>query len=327
MDHPHTALAASTGALLPLDEYLPRTFLDDCLANSVGQSHQSYYYKGHQWTLASDAAAPIATWRPDLVEKYEIALPETWDDVIRLATEGFVSLPLFPIDSLMLFFAFCDSYGTPLFSSETEIGHHEVMVKALEQLKRIASLCAPECLSMNPIRVAEYMTSSDEKSATYCPFAYGYSNYSRIRFPGKLLKAGGLVELEGKTIKSVLGGAGIAVSSKTPFKEICTDFARFMASPEIQCGLYFDSGGQPGHRAAWQDNRINQACSDFFKDTLGTLDAAIVRPQYSGYMHFQDHASNIVHDCISGSIGLKAAIELMNNVFRESITHDYPQPN
>ena len=325
MDHPHTALAADTGILLPLDEYLSATFLDDCLANSVGQSHQSYAYNDHQWTLASDAAAPISTWRPDLVEKYGIALPKTWDEVHELTAEGFVSLPLFPIDSLMLFLSLCNGYGASLFSSDTEVGPREVMMTALERLKQIADLCAPECLSMNPIRIAEHMTSSDEKSATYCPAAYGYSNYSRIGFPGKPLKAGGLVNIDGKTMKSVLGGAGIAVSSMTPFKKECADFARFIASPEVQCGVYFDSGGQPGHRSAWNDDRINQACSNFFKDTLDTLDSAIVRPQYSGYMHFQDHASTIVHDCISGSIGFETAIKLINTVYLQSIAPDLPR--
>ena len=326
MDHPHTALAAQTGILLPLDEYLSPAFLNDCLANSVGQSHQSYAYNGHQWTLASDAAAPIATWRPDLIGRYGIALPKTWEEVIQLATEGFVSLPLVPIDSLMLLLSLCDGYGASLFSSETEVGPHEVMMVALRNLKQIADLCAPECLSMNPIQIAEHMTASDEKSATYCPAAYGYSNYSRIGFPGKLLKAGGLVKLEGKTMKSVLGGAGIAVSSMTPFKKECADFARFMASPEIQCGIYFDAGGQPGHRSAWSNDRINQACSNFFRDTLNTLDDAIVRPQYSGYMHFQDHASTIVHDCISGSIGFEIAIKLINTVYQQSIASDLPRP-
>ena len=69
IDHPSIGEAATQGLLLPLDEFLPADFLADQAQNSVGQSHASYKYNGHQWALAIDAATPIAGWRPDLMER------------------------------------------------------------------------------------------------------------------------------------------------------------------------------------------------------------------------------------------------------------------
>lgn len=111
--------------------------------------------------------------------------------------------------------------------------------------------------------------------AAYCPFAYGYSNYSRPRYAPFLLKAGGLVTYRGKRLRSTLGGAGLAISSKTKYSQACMDFARFTADPETQKGLYFQSGGQPGHRGAWTDDAVNDACNNFFRDTLQTLDESL----------------------------------------------------
>ncbi|HEV2435534.1 MAG TPA: extracellular solute-binding protein [Verrucomicrobiae bacterium] len=84
MDHPHTAFAATGRLLLPFEDWLPADFLADQAANSVGGSHNSYRDNGRQWTLATDAATPIATWRPDLIARHQLTLPQTWEDVIVL---------------------------------------------------------------------------------------------------------------------------------------------------------------------------------------------------------------------------------------------------
>jgi multiple sugar transport system substrate-binding protein len=321
MDHPHTALAAREGVLLPLDRYLSDRFLADQAAHSVGDSHESYQYDGHQWTLASDAAAPIATWRPDLLEKYELELPETWDEVLALAEAGAASPSLFPVDVLMHLYMFCDAIGSPCFASRNELAPSDTVREALEELKALADRCAPECLERNPIRTAEYMSSSDDKAAAYCPFAYGYSNYSRPLYAKYPLKAGGLVQYQGRRLRSTLGGAGIAVSAQTAHPEVAADYACYTASPAVQQGLYFEAGGQPGHRTAWTDARVNAACGNFFTATLTTLDEALLRPRYPGYMFFQDHATPVAHDAVAGKIPIREAVAKMNDLYLVSLEH------
>ena len=71
--------------VLPLDEFLSKEYLDDQLNNSVGYSHLSYNYDNKQWALAIDAATPAASYRKDLLEKNNTMLPQTWEDVLRLA--------------------------------------------------------------------------------------------------------------------------------------------------------------------------------------------------------------------------------------------------
>src|SRR6478672_8641081 len=42
IDHPWVGRAAATGCVLPLDEYISETYLEDQLQNTVGKSHNSY---------------------------------------------------------------------------------------------------------------------------------------------------------------------------------------------------------------------------------------------------------------------------------------------
>jgi multiple sugar transport system substrate-binding protein len=323
MDHPHTALAVTEGLLLPYEDWAPAGYLADQAANSVGGSHESYNFQGKQWTLASDAATPISTYRPDLLEKHGLSLPDTWDDVLDLAKRGFVTVSAFPIDMLMHGYTFCAALGHVPFQDETGVAPDEILAAALAELRKLAELCDPACLDRNPIRTAEWMSQTSDPRAAYCPFAYGYSNYSRPRYAPFLLKAGGLVTFHGKRLRSTLGGAGIAVSSETKHPRASMDFALFTASPETQKGVYFQSGGQPGHRAAWTDDAVNDASNDFFRNTLQTLDESLLRPQSPGYMDFQDAATPVAHACVKGDITpANAAVEI-NRLYRNHLTVIY----
>ncbi|MEI6074277.1 MAG: extracellular solute-binding protein [Verrucomicrobiota bacterium] len=318
MDHPHTALAATEGLLLPYEDWLPAEFLADQAANSVGGSHESYRFNGNQWTLATDAATPISTWRPDLLVKHQLTLPQTWNEVIELAQRGFVTVSAFPIDVLMHSYMFSAALGQPPFSSDG-IAPDEVLAQALTEFRRLVERCDPACLGRNPIRTYEWMSQADDPRAAYCPFAYGYSNYSRPRYARYLLKAGGLVTFNGQRLRSTLGGAGVAVSAQTRHPRTAMDFAAFAASPETQQGIYFQGGGQPGHRTAWLDDAVNAASTNFFRDTLPTLDEALVRPQFPGYMAFQDAGTPVAHDCMAGKTKPADAARELNRLYRTAL--------
>jgi multiple sugar transport system substrate-binding protein len=97
------------------------------------------------------------------------------------------------------------------------------------------------------------------------------------------------------------------------------DFARFTASPDTQMGLYFQSGGQPGHRAAWLDEEVNAACHDFFRDTLRTLDESLLRPQFPGYMAFQDEATPVAHAAVGGRMNPESAAVEINRLYQKHL--------
>src|SRR5258708_40224841 len=63
IDHPWVGRAASLQCVLALDRFLSPEYLKEQSENTVGSSHHSYQYDGHQWALAIDAAAPAASCR------------------------------------------------------------------------------------------------------------------------------------------------------------------------------------------------------------------------------------------------------------------------
>src|SRR5579884_67441 len=117
IDHPAVGSVAENRLLVPLDECMPEGFLADLAENSVGRSHESYYYAGHQWALAIDAAAPICGYRPDLFAQHGIALPRDWEELLELARAGFVAVAGVAIDSLCHFYMLCIGLGEEPFSS------------------------------------------------------------------------------------------------------------------------------------------------------------------------------------------------------------------
>jgi multiple sugar transport system substrate-binding protein len=317
IDHPFAGYAATHPVLLPLDELLPPAFLADQAANSVGASHASYALGEHQWALAIDAATPVSSYRPDLLERYSVQPPATWEDLLALARRSLVALPAIPIDSLMNFYMLCIAIGEPPFSSTEQVVSRDTGVAALEMLRELVGLCAPACLERNPIATYEALTGGDD--LVYCPFAYGYSNYARAEYTTRPLRFGGLVRLGDRPLRSTLGGTGLAISASCQHAQVALEYAQFVASPACQRGMYALSGGQPGHRLAWLDPALNQLSGDFFLDTLPTLDDAYLRPRYPGYIPFQDHAGPIVQRYLRAGGDPRAALVELEELYRDSV--------
>lgn len=317
IDHPWVGCAAATKCVLPLDESLAPEYLEDQLQNSVGQSHLSYYYDQHQWALAIDAATPVASFRPDLVEKHNTRVPETWNDVIALAKKGKVAVPAIPIDLLMNFYMFCNAHGNEPFLDDEEVIDKETGLKALDSMRELWSVVDSQMFHHNPIAIAELMSSSDDY--WYCPFAYGYSNYSRKGYSDHILCYTDMVRFAGEErLKSTIGGTGLAVSRFSPNQEWAIRFCQWVVSPEIQSTLYVQHGGQPGHRSAWISEDVNRNCNNFFINTLDALDRGYVRPRYNGYLKFQDHAGIPLQEYLRQGGTPERVLNEMNDQYRKS---------
>jgi multiple sugar transport system substrate-binding protein len=315
VDHPSIGEAAAHGLFLALDSHVPPQDMLDSANHSVGASHASYNVDGHQWALPVDAATPVASWRPDLLEKLGLGVPRTWSDLLALARQGVVAVPSIPIDSLMnLYMLWLDEGDVPCAQADS-IGRRGAGLAALEALKELVSLCDPMCLERNPIQIYEAMTQGD--AIAYQPFAYGYSNYARPEYARKVLAYGGLVS-RNQQLRSTLGGAGMAISSHCKHPQIAADYAAWTMSASIQSGVFVNSGGQPGHRQAWLASEPNRRCNNFFSDTLQTLDEAWVRPRYPGYIEFQDKASLVVHAFLRSELTAAIAFDKLNALHRRA---------
>jgi multiple sugar transport system substrate-binding protein len=294
IDHPWTGFGAQTNAILPLSNYLSSDYIKDQEINTVGSSYGSYVFSNKLWALPIDAATPVAAARLDILEKKGLKVPETYNDLLALAQKGLVAFAGIPVDVLMSFYMYCCSLGEAPFQSQEKVISVETGKKALQMFRKLAQLVDSANFNRNPIQVYEAMVNTDE--IAYCPFAYGYSNYSRIGYSQNLLHFYDLVRLNNKPMISSLGGTGLAVSSYSQNIPEAIRYAEFTASSQIQQSIFADNGGQPGHLQAWKNDRINQLTHDYFKNTLPALERAFLRPRYAGHMHFQDNAGTIIRN-------------------------------
>ena len=172
----------------------------------------------------------------------------------------------------------------------------------LELLHQLPRWCRAECLTYNPIEVAERL-AGDEGFA-YAPLLFGYTNYSRQGYrPHRLRYIDMPVRAPGQRRPARCSVVpGWPLWRRRPRFTQAIDFAFWVAGREAQCGVYFDGGGQPGHAAAWDDDRLNAATLDFFRGTRATLEGAWMRPRQAGFVDFQDAVSPLVTACLRGDL-------------------------
>lgn len=315
IDHPHVPGAAETGLLAPLDGAGLDEDLAHLAAHSVGASHASYAHVGHQWGLATDAAAQVAAYRPDLLPEP----PRTWDAVLELAADGRVLWPAKPIDAFSSLITLAANAGAPPNAvSGTFLAVDDAMA-ALDLMHRLAERVPRRNLSDNPIAVAEQLSGGDRWC--YAPLLFGYTNYARAGFRRRRLRYVDMPTRAGGVQGSLLAGAGVAVSARSRDLAAARAFAVWLASPEVQRGVYFDAGGQPGYAEAWEDPRLNAETLDFFRGTRATLEGAYLRPRMAGYLEFQDRAAPLVNAALCRELSDAALLARLDELAAELLVH------
>lgn len=310
IDHPHVGQVVEEGCLTPLDVPGREAERAELAKGSVGQSYRSYEYAGHQWAFPIDAATQVMAYRADLIEA-----PGGWDDVVTLAKAGRVVFPLLPPHSMMSFFTLTANLGHPCAVEPGPLVDTATGIRAIEMLAEVAQHLDPADFAMDPITASEAMARADAKVALM-PLGYGYVSYSVPGFrPHQLSFAD--IPLPGAQ-GSALGGTGIAVSAFSENKATAIAYAYWVASTEVQRGLYASSGGQPGHATAWEDEAVNAAAGNFYRDTRKTLEGAYVRPRHNGYMAFQDAASKRLTAGLAAREAPATILADLDRLFRES---------
>ena len=322
LDHPAIGGALARGCLVPLDDRVEGSFIAEQEAGSVGASAPSYRWEGHVWAFAIDAAAQVAAYRPDLLERCGVELPRTWDDVGALGERArsigsWIAVPSIPVDAVLAFLAICCALGEEPCATRDRVVGGKVGDGALTLLGRVVAASHPESTSWNPPRMLERMSTTDE--IVYAPLAFGYSNYARPGFrPNVVLAGPGPCGPDGVP-RGTLGGAGLAVSSRRPNLEAAVSYARFTADPVTQRTTYAEAGGQPGHRSAWTDPKVNASSSGFFADTLAAMDAAYLRPRYDGVLGFQELGGDLIHAWLREGGDAAAILDVLDERYRDSL--------
>jgi multiple sugar transport system substrate-binding protein len=286
IDHPFCGRAQRTACLTPLDTLIDETTLAGLRAGAVGPSHDSYLYGGHQWALATDAACQVAAVRDDLLGADEA--PRRWDDVLELARRrpGEVALPLSPPHAISSWLSVAAAYGIEPFRDAA------ADARATATLAELARLAPREALGWEPPDALGRMTTTD--GIAYVPLTYGYSTYATAA--ARPCRFADVPAVSDGPRGSVLGGAGLAVSAASGHQALAAAFAAWASGGEAQRDIVAPAGGQPGHRSAWDDPRLDAMAGGFYSGTRASIDRAWVRPRDEWWPVFQLEAGRLLRD-------------------------------
>ena len=316
IDHPWAGFCFSRNIVCDQKKFLSTAQWNELDQSCVGASFKSYVFDDRLLAIPIDMATPVPSWRPDLMEKNELQLPCTWEELIALADKKFVVMPGFGADLFLNWLMLLHALDARPFANAETIAEKEKAIEAALLLKRLAEPMPKEITNWNPIVIAELMTRQD--SFAYCPFAYSYGNYARPSFVNKPLQYGNLIQLNGKPLRSILGGTGIAISSGCKEKELAFDFSLYCAGEAVQSQIYTYAGGQPVRKEAWQSEALTTFTGGFFRDSYLSHENALVRPRYDGYVPLQEKAGVPLQQFILGEISNDRLWEMIEGCYRES---------
>lgn len=320
IDHPWAGFCFEKKLVHDLGKITSPEKLAELKLNSIGPTFDSYVWQDKLLALPIDAATPAPSWRPDLLERANIGPPKTWAEAVALARRGLAVIPGFNADLFLHFVMLVKALGAEPCADYEKIAPTEIMQRAAEMLRQLTEPMSRQIFELNPIFVAERMTTTDDFA--WNAFAYTYNNYARPHFAPKPMLFGDLFPLAsgGPRLRSVLGGTGIAISAHCSQVGAALDYALFVASGKVQKGVYVQAGGQPSHRAAWDDPLADQLCGGFFSATRLTQSEAIVRPRYSGYVALQTDGGKALQEYLRDGCSLVATLEKLNVLYRASRT-------
>jgi multiple sugar transport system substrate-binding protein len=316
VDHPFVGFAAAHGALVDLAPSISEADKLRFATDSVGPCWESYWYGGGLWALPIDAATQVASYRPDLLLALSPAVPNTLEGVLEMGKKArkagkCIVAPACPTDAISLFFTLSANLGYPIPEDRELFVDDSVAADVLDRLHTLIAIAHPKSVEWNPIQVYDFMISSSD--AVYCPYGFGYSNYSRVGNSVRLKFTNAPAAGQSGCAGTMLGGTGVAISKLSAHPSEAIAYAKWLVSPEHQRGTYFREGGQPASLAAWTDPSVNAAADGFFSGTLQTLQTAYLRPRFDGFVRFFEAAGIEINRCLRGEVKDAALIRWLND--------------
>jgi multiple sugar transport system substrate-binding protein len=229
-----------------------------------------------------------------------------------------VAIPFGPVDAISSFLTVADNINGKPFENGGRVVSDEVGKAVMSALRELLVLCDPASYDLTPVTLMERMSTTD--TLVYTPLEYGYNNYARPGYRKHLCRYANIPALGDDGPRgSHIGGTGIAVSTGCKHPQVAADYALKCASGTWQKTIYFDAGGQPGHAAAWEDERVNQASSNFFRDTRETIERAYLRPRYDGYIKFQYPAGALIRECVRDNGDVPELLKKLDRLYQETL--------
>lgn len=312
IDYPHIAQALREEAIIPIDNLVDESEVDEVADRSIGRCQDSFSVDDVVAAFASDAACHVAAYRPVALEKLSIPLPQTWNDVFALQEHhpGSVAVALYATDAISCLMSLAAGQGAGPDGGMHMFPSRHGVQRAIGTLARLASNVGSYCWECTPQQL--FAEAATRTEIAYIPFTFGYTRMvtpeqGGWRFAAPPVGSG-----------SLLGGAGMAVSSQTPFREKAAAFASWYCRDEGQL-LAGRNWGQPSGLAAWNDPDIDSMTMGFYSCTRRTQVNAYVRPLRPWWPAVQDEAGKTLAELLRAGAPASAIVDSLEAIYSSHV--------
>lgn len=306
LDHPHLGEAVAEDCVLPLEGFYAAEDLARWRDATIGNALASYCWGDKTWALPLDVAAQVMAYRPDRVAE----VPDTWDDVLAFSKRLPVALSVGGPHALLLLFSFAAGLGA--------LPHGDALlddvaaIAALELMQVLAARAPTGTTDLNPIQLLKAMAGGNQIALV--PLIFGYVTYATAHATAHRLAFSEAPRWSaGRRRGSVLGGTGIAFTRRCqPNREIL-DHVAWLLTADTQRTFIPEHHGQPSARIAWRDVGVNAAAGGFYEQTYATVDDALIRPRFDGYIAFQTRASALIRAAVANRAAPAATLAILRD--------------
>lgn len=311
LDHPHIGEAAALDCLIPLEGLYSQEQISAWEAGTIGPALRSYVWQGRTYALPLDVATQVMARRPDRIA----IAPDTWEEVLALAETQPVGLSIAGPHALLTLFSIAACLGA--LPGGHDLLEDAAALEALCMLHRLYRLAPAETHGLNPIELLEAMAHGD--NIALVPLIFGYVTYSAPNLAPHPLAFSEAPRMAGGPMRgSVLGGTGIGFTKRAePSPELLEHVASLMEE-STQRRFIPAHGGQPSARTAWADPTVNAEWGNFYKNTMATAEAALIRPRFDGYIAFQTGASALLREALAQAAPEATTLAALRHAWRRS---------
>lgn len=287
--------------------------------------------------------APVLYYRTDLLEKYELEVPTTWDELEEAAKtiqEGErkenADFTGFVFQGNAYEGLTCDALewinsngGGRIINDDREITiNNEKAIEIVEKTAGWVGTIAPEgVVGFDEEASRAVWHAGNAAFMRNWPYAYALSNEDDSSVKGKFdvttLPAG-----DSGSSAATLGGWELAVSKYTKNPEVAADVALFLASEEVQKLRAVKGSMNPTIKSLYEDEEVLEA-SPFASKLYDVFTNAVARPSTVTAPNYNEVSTKFftaVHSVLTGEEDAKTAFEVLELDLQDITDYEIGDP-
>lgn len=315
-------IAASDPKVLDISDFLPKLMDEICT------------WEGVRYGLPFDTSVMMFYYRPDLLQKYNLGVPKTWDDVLAAATKitqaekanDVYGLTLMAKRGVQLSCTYANllgSYGGSFYDENyVSTMNKPEAVTALDMLVKLVGVSNAGSLAQDYDEGDAFFSSG--KAAMFLQWndsipAYGDANKSKIVGKWEVAVMPGTAQADGTMLhKPMIGGWNTGILADTKQRDAAWEFLLWATSKQMETRL---AAAQPPARASILNDPKVVAAYPQYPQMLESFNLAWGRPRISVWPQLTDNIEAALSQAVSGEKSAQDALgginDTLNQVLKE----------